>query len=313
MPLSRASTVSGVSASRCGWLGDWPARGASVVDTPKTGPLASSRPRTVLICHADSTLNRDGIARWLASFSDLVGMVVIDETSAHTLARVRRELKRVGLLRFLDVLAFRLYYAAFLARGDATWLRRQLATLASRYPDVPSTTKMLRTTDPNSRDAEEFLRRLAPDLTVARCKLLLKERIFAIPRHGTFVLHPGICPEYRNAHGSFWALAKRDLEKVGLTLLKIDKGVDTGPVYGYYSYDFDEIRESHLVIMARVVLDNLDPIRNKLLEIHAGIAKTVDTAGRSSAVWGQPWLTSYLRWKWEARRMRDASPVARVS
>jgi len=284
------------------------------VDTPKTfaGRLAPSRPRTVLICHGDSTLNRDGIAQWLASFSDLVGIVVIDETWAHTLARVRRELKRVGLLRFLDVLAFRLYYTACLARRDTAWLRRQLSTLASRYPDVPSTTKVLRTRDPNSQDVEQFLQRLTPDLTVARCKLLLKERIFAIPRQGTFVLHPGICPEYRNAHGSFWALAKRDLEKVGLTLLKIDNGVDTGPVYGYYSYDFDEIRESHLVIMTRVVLDNLDPIRDKLLEIHAGIAKPIDTAGRSTAVWGQPWLTSYLRWKWDARRMRDACPIARV-
>ena len=44
------------------------------VDTPKTfaGRLAPSRPRTVLICHGDSTLNRDGIAQWLASFSATV-------------------------------------------------------------------------------------------------------------------------------------------------------------------------------------------------------------------------------------------------
>ena len=70
---------------------------------------------------------------------------------------------------------------------------------------------------------------------VARCKRILKERIFAVPRPGTYVLHPGICPEYRNAHGAFWALARRDLDKVGLTLLRIDKGVDTGPVYGYFT------------------------------------------------------------------------------
>src|SRR5207247_7858357 len=118
---------------------------------------------------------------------------------------------------------------------------------------------------------------------------------------------------YRNAHGSFWALAKRDLEKVGLTLLKIDNGVDTGPVYGYYSYDFDEIRESHLVIMTRVVLDNLDPIRDKLLEIHAGIAKPIDTAGRSTAVWGQPCVHSYLGWKLEARRVLVAVHMLRYA
>ena len=51
-------------------------------------------------------------------------------------------------------------------------------------------------------------------------------------------MHPGICPEYRNAHGCFWALANRDLNKVGMTLLRIDKGVDTGPTFGYYTYPY---------------------------------------------------------------------------
>ena len=258
-------------------------------------------------------MNRDGMARWLASFSDLAGVVVIEETPSRAAVRVRHELKRVGLLRFLDVLAYRLYYAARVARGDATWLRQALTALATRYGAVPASTRVLHTRDANSREVEEFVRGLGPDLVVARCKHLLKERVFAIPRDGTFVLHPGICPEYRNAHGCFWALAKRDLSKVGATLLKIDKGIDTGPVYGYYSYDFDEVRESPIVIMTRVVLENLDAIRDKLLEIHAGVATRLDTAGRRSAVWGQPWLSSYVQWKWNARRRRYASPVARVS
>ena len=283
------------------------------MNMPPAERAASPAPRTVLVCHADSALNRDGIARWLASFSDLAGIIEIEETAKHAVTRVKYELKRIGRLRFLDVLAFRLYYAACLARRDAAWLRRELAALASRYPDLPPTTEVLRTSDPNSPDAQEFLRRLAPDFMLARCKRMLKERIFAIPRGGTFVLHPGICPEYRNAHGAFWALANGDLGRVGLTLLKIDKGVDTGPVFEYYSYDFDEVRESHIVIMTRVVLDNLERIRKKLLEIHAGAAEPLDTAGRSSAVWGQPWLTSYLRWKWHARRRRDASAIARIS
>jgi len=44
-------------------------------------------------------------------------------------------------------------------------------------------------------------------------------------RSAAFVLHPGICPEYRNAHGCFWALVNRDLARVGVTLLRADRGV----------------------------------------------------------------------------------------
>lgn len=280
---------------------------------PESQP-SCSRPRSVLVCHAESRLNREGIARWLASFTDLVGIIIIEERGRHLLTRIRREVKRIGLVRFLDVLAFRVYYRLVHARADSRWLTRQLDQLAGRYGDLPASMEVLRTADPSSPEAEAFLRRLAPDLMVARCKRILKECVFSVPRTGTFVLHPGVCPEYRNAHGAFWALAERDLGKVGLTLLKIDRGVDTGPVYGYYSYDFDEVNESPIVIMTRLALENLDTLRDKLLEIHRGRAPSIDTTGRRSAAWGQPWLSRYLQWKREGRRLRrDARIVARIS
>ena len=64
----------------------------------------------------------------------------------------------------------------------------------------------------------------------------------------------------------------------------------------------DERAESHAVIQKRVVLENLDALRDKLLEIHRGEATPLDTSGRHSAAWGQPWLTKYVRWKLAARR-----------
>jgi methionyl-tRNA formyltransferase len=114
-------------------------------------------------------------------------------------------------------------------------------------------------------------------------------------------MHPGICPEYRNSHGCFWALANDDLKNVGMTLLRIDKGIDTGPIYGYYTCDFDELKESHVVIQARVVIENLERIKEKIIEIDDGRAVPISTVGRKSAVWGQPWLTSYVRWKHHAK------------
>jgi methionyl-tRNA formyltransferase len=176
-----------------------------------------------------------------------------------------------------------------------------LRELSARYP-APRGVPVLATHSPNSAEAEAFIRGRAPDLVVARCKTILKESVFTIPRLGTFVMHPGVCPEYRNAHGCFWALARNDAARVGMTLLRIDKGVDTGPVYGHYTYGFDAARESHVRIQHRVVLENLEALAAKLLEVRDGRAAAVDTRGRESAAWGQPWLTSYLRWRRAARR-----------
>src|SRR6185295_8224682 len=150
-------------------------------------------------------------------------------------------------------------------RRDREWEEKQLDRLRSQYPADLSQVPALTVSSPNSAEARAFVKRIHPDLAIARCKVLLDREIYKIPRTGTFVLHPGICPEYRNAHGAFWALAERDLGNVGLTLLEIDRGVDTGPVYGYYSYEFDEVNESHIVIMTRLVLENLDALRDKLL------------------------------------------------
>jgi hypothetical protein len=255
--------------------------------------------KTALICHDEAALDRQGLAGWLASFSDLVGIVAIREDGARLKQRVAKELRRSGWLRFADVLAFRLYYRLALAAGDRRWERRALQGLTARYGGARQVPVLI-TGSPNSAEARQFLRDRAPELVIARCKTLLTEEIFMIPPRGTFVLHPGICPEYRNAHGCFWALANGDLDRVGMTLLQIDRGVDTGPVYATFSYPYDARRESHAVIQARVVLENLDRLADKLDEIYAGRALPIDTTGRASRSWGQPWLTKYLAWRTRA-------------
>ena len=262
--------------------------------------------RTVLICHDTEPLNQRALARWLASFTDLAGIIVIREPKSRLRKRIKREIERIGFWRFLDVLAFRLYSRIFLQADDQRWTKETLARLEAIYPEVPASTRILETSSANSKEVELFLSELRPDLILARCKHLLSERVFGQAQIGTFVIHPGICPEYRNAHGCFWALALRDNENVGMTLLKIDKGVDTGPVYGYYRCSFDEARESHNIIQSRVVFDNLDSLRTKFEQILAGSASTIDTSGRNSRAWGQPWLSAYLRWKRAVRKQSGA-------
>jgi methionyl-tRNA formyltransferase len=262
-------------------------------------------PSIVLICHEGDRLDSEGLASWLATTMNLVGLIVIREGTARRWRVARRQIRREGWVSFLDVLAFRAYSEIALARGDDHWKERALRRLRARFQANLSTVRQLIVSDPNSSEARAFLSELKPDLLLARCKFLLKPEVFNIPKRGTFVLHPGICPEYRNAHGCFWALVNRDLERVGMTLLKIDEGVDTGPVYLQCTCEIDEVRESHTVIQYRVVLENLDAIGRTLRALGEGQHVTsVETAGRRSATWGQPRLSDYLRWKRKARRSR---------
>jgi folate-dependent phosphoribosylglycinamide formyltransferase PurN len=269
------------------------------------------RPRTVLICHRGAAFDREGLARWLGSFSTLAGIVELDEPPRRTLQRARSELRRSGALGFADVMAFRTLYKATSSRRDRAWEAASVRELARRFADVPECTNVLRARSVNSPECVEFIRACRPDFMLARCKTIIKPAVFTLAPGGTFVLHPGICPEYRNAHGCFWALSAGDLSRVGLTLLRIDAGVDTGPVFGYFTYPFDEREESHIVIQLRVLLENLDPIRDAMVRAAAGLAEPLDTRGRRSAVWGQPKLSAYLRWKLRARKQAyaDSHPL----
>jgi len=260
--------------------------------------------KTLLIYHEGARLEEEVMLRWLASFSELVGSIVLQESQGRKWKRLRREVKRVGVVRFADVVAFRVFYRLRLRGGDDRWEGQFVHELGNRFDPSAGDVPVLRTDSPNSDEAVEFIQRLAPDMMFARCKTLLSPQVFSIPAKGTYVMHPGIVPEYRNSHGCFWALSNRELDKVGMTLLRIDEGVDTGPVYGYFSYAYDEVAESHSMIQKRVVFENLDAIRDKLLEIDRGEAKPIDTSGRVSGAWGQPWLTKYLKWKWRARMAR---------
>ena len=259
------------------------------------------KPRIALICHRDDLLSRDLVSRWLASFAELVGIVEIEERRAVMWRRLRAEARRVGIVRLLDVLAFRIHYRLALAKDDATWERTAIAQAAEAWKPPDPATPILRAHDPNDEAVRAFLERLAPDLVVARCKWLLRRAIYSVPRLGTFVLHPGICPQYRNAHGCFWALAADDPGNVGMTLLAIDEGIDTGPVYGYYRYPFDALRESHVRIQHRVFLENADAIRDRLLAICSGGAAPLPVAGVPSRNWGQPWLSAYLHYRRKLR------------
>ena len=205
-----------------------------------------------LICHEQDRLDTEGLASWLASSLRLAGLIIIRDPRSRRWRAARREIRRVGWLRFLDVVAFRAVRAPAAGatrRGMEGRRDRAPAPALPRRPDVGAAHRRL--------DAE-----LGRGARVSRAAA-------ARPRHRALQDHseagdlrasresgrscciPGICPEYRNAHGCFWALARRDLDRVGMTLLRVDPGIDTGPIFLHGTYDFDEVEESHAVIQYR--------------------------------------------------------------
>src|SRR5687768_13647138 len=127
-------------------------------------------PTVVLICHEEDRLDCEGLASWLASTMRLAGLLIIRDEPGRRWRAARREIRRVGALRFLDVVAFRVYARLSLAARDDAWKQAQLVRLRAAYPADLGAVPRLLVSSPNSAEAREFLEGLHPDIAIARCK-----------------------------------------------------------------------------------------------------------------------------------------------
>ena len=79
-------------------------------------------------------------------------------------------------------------------------------------------------------DFLETFRRLAPDLVVvAAFGQILPREIIHGPRDGCINIHPSLLPKFRGAAPINWALIRGE-EKTGVTIMRMDEGVDSGDI-----------------------------------------------------------------------------------
>lgn len=82
-----------------------------------------------------------------------------------------------------------------------------------------------------STDAQVRLRAHQPDLLiVAAYGLLLPAEVLAIPRTASVNVHASLLPRWRGAAPIQAAILAGD-EETGISLMEMDRGLDTGPVY----------------------------------------------------------------------------------
>jgi len=82
----------------------------------------------------------------------------------------------------------------------------------------------------NIADGQEEILKINPDLIiVAAYAQIMPEAILSIPRFGCINLHASLLPKCRGAACIQGAILNGD-DKTGVTIMKMDKGLDTGPI-----------------------------------------------------------------------------------
>jgi methionyl-tRNA formyltransferase len=76
----------------------------------------------------------------------------------------------------------------------------------------------------------EYFERLAPDaVVIIAYGQIISQRLIDIPRLGWINVHASLLPKYRGAAPINWAIANGE-KQTGLTTMRIDAGLDTGPM-----------------------------------------------------------------------------------
>ena len=74
------------------------------------------------------------------------------------------------------------------------------------------------------------LKRLSPAVVVVNGTRIIQEKVLGCVDAVFLNTHAGITPMYRGVHGGYWALASGDASNCGVTIHKVDKGIDTGSI-----------------------------------------------------------------------------------
>ncbi|UUO09189.1 formyl transferase [Blastopirellula sp. J2-11] len=113
-----------------------------------------------------------------------------------------------------------------------------------------------------------LLQDLQPDVIITSGCPILKPEIFGLARLATINIHWGIAPTYRGENTFFWPLYFGDYEQVGVTIHRIDAGIDTGPIlaHGFIEVTSEDDEDTLTVKAAQVAARLLPRILTRIEE-----------------------------------------------
>lgn len=187
--------------------------------------MSITRKRIVIL--AGDVDSRPYVVRALEAEHEVLRVVIEDKEPRGMF--LRRRAKRLGWWVVFGQVLFMLIAVPVLR-----WFgKKRAATLKARYGFAGTTLDpalVTRVSSVNAPETEALLRELQPDAIVLHGTRIVKRRILEATEAVVLNIHAGMTPMFRGVHGGYWALQSGHPELFGVTLHKVDSGIDTGEV-----------------------------------------------------------------------------------
>ena len=218
---------------------------------------------------------------------------VIREEKPPVSTFLRRRLKKLGFSK----VAGQLFFAAGIVPVVTYSSRRRVQQIISLNrldtSEIPGSCT-IDVASVNSDVTIDELWRHSPRVVIINGTRIIQERVLQSVDAIFLNTHAGITPMYRGVHGGYWALASGDPVNCGVTVHKVDKGIDTGSIVAqatitpttedtFATYPFLQIATA-IPILKQAVSDAL-----------AGNLSGIAPLPGKSKLWTHPTAWQYLR------------------
>lgn len=112
---------------------------------------------------------------------------------------------------------------------DNRIMAKKINNYFSRF-DLDIKSKIYRVNDINSEKTKVLIKTINPQLGAVVGTSIIKQETINLFSKCILNIHTGILPEYKGLRSEFWALYNKEYDNLGVTIIKIDNGIDTGNI-----------------------------------------------------------------------------------
>ncbi len=203
----------------------------------------------------------------------------------------------MGCLRTLDELLYYVLYRKFLQAKEVSQVLGAVDS-TERHPQKPlAEIKQVRPKSIKSSELQHLIESSELDAIFAVCiDVYLPEKIINAPKHGAFLWHEGITPEYRGVYSPFWALVKKDYDNLGYTLLKMNSKLDAGEVFVQGKVENVDLKTHwHSYIGHKAIIDSLPRVREFLVQLESNQHQPTNRENTIDGYYSYPTASALLK------------------
>jgi methionyl-tRNA formyltransferase len=154
---------------------------------------------------------------------------VILENKISSATLIKNRIRKLGCFKVFGQLLFQICIQKLLIKISRRRIREITAGITTINDLIPYSA-IVKIKSVNDSSTIELIKSIPHDVIYILGTRIISKKILDSLNTPIINMHAGITPKYRGVHGAYWALKNKEPQLCGVTIHKVNKGIDTGEV-----------------------------------------------------------------------------------